>query len=80
MITAQEARKNTLDQLATAMNIELIKVEEQINKAIAAGKFALYGDGYLSIEVQRRLRELGYEVQTGIQYNESYYTVSWEVK
>lgn len=80
MIAAQEARKKTLDQLAKAMNIELANVDEQINKAIAAGKFSLYGDGGLSVEVQRKLRELGYTVQTGCQYNESYYTVSWEVK
>lgn len=53
-------------------------MEEQISLAISYGKFSISNDGSLQPETQKKLEELGYEVKTGTQYNESYYSVSWE--
>lgn len=50
----------------------------QINNAIAEGKDSISNDGYLQHETRLRLEELGYKVQPGSQYNESYYSISWK--
>ncbi len=50
---------------------------KQIDKTIANGKFSISNDGYLQSQTRKKLEELGYKVETGSQYNESYYSVSW---
>ena len=45
--------------------------------AIADGKFSISEDGCLKPETRKKLEELGYKIETGNQYNESYYSISW---
>ena len=40
--------------------------------------FSISDDGYLQPETTQRLEELGYNVQTGSQYNEQYWSISWK--
>lgn len=35
-------------------------------------------DGSLKPETRKKLEELGYKVETGTQYNEPYYSISWK--
>ena len=78
LLTAVEAHKKTQENIQNCVTIELQKLSEQINDAIAEGKYSITNDGYLKCETQRRLEELGYKVQTGSQYNESYYSIRWK--
>lgn len=75
--SASEANKmtnNTIDSHATQQLVELSKL---IRDAIADGKFSISKDGCLKPETRKKLEELGYKVETGTQYNESYYSISW---
>ena len=78
MISASDAKRRTQEQLNYMASIEVDNVMEQIEKAISNGKFVLYMDGSLSKHCRETLEKLGYKVGSGSQYNESYYTVSWE--
>lgn len=77
MLSASEAKKKTQDSINDRVTKELDKLNKQIDKAIARGSFSISNDGILQSETSKRLESLGYRVQTGSQYNESYYNISW---
>lgn len=54
------------------------EVATAINTAIALGKKSIGGSGRLEASVRTKLQEMGYQYSTGTQYNESYWSVSWE--
>ena len=60
---------NAIDSCTTQQLTELCK---SIREAIADGKFSISEDGYLKLETRKKLEELGYKVETGTHYNESY--------
>lgn len=75
--SASEANKmtnNTIDSCTTQQLAELSKL---IRDAIADGKFSISEDGSLKPETRKKLEELGYKIETGNQYNEPYYSISW---
>ena len=75
---ASEANKmanNVIDNRTTQQLAELSKL---IRDAIADGKFSISEDGCLKPEIRKKLEKLGYKVETGNQYNESYYSISWK--
>ena len=78
LLSADEARSKTLENIYNCVTTELHKLSEQINNAVAEGKYSISNDGYLQHGTRLRLEELGYKVQTGSQYNESYYSISWK--
>lgn len=78
LLAATEAHSKTQENIRNCVTTELHKISEQINNAIAEGKYSISNDGYLQYESQQRLEELGYKIQTGSQYNESYYSISWK--
>lgn len=78
LLAATEARNKTQENIHNCVTTELHKLSEQIDNAIAEGKYSISNDGYLQSETQQRLEELGYKIQTGSQYNESYYSISWK--
>lgn len=71
---ANNMTKHVIDGRTTQQLAELSKL---IKDAIADGKFSISEDGCLKPETQKKLEELGYKVETGNQYNESYYSISW---
>lgn len=77
MINASEARRKTENNINNCVTKELSEIMEQIDEAIEDGKFSISNDGCLKSETKQRLEELGYKVETGCQYNESYYSVRW---
>ena len=71
---ANNMTKHVIDGRTTQQLAELSKL---IRAAIADGKFSISLNGYLKSEIQKKLEKLGYKVETGTQYNESCYSISW---
>ena len=72
---ANNMTKHVIDSYTTQQLTELSKL---IRDAIADGKFSISEDGCLKPKTRKKLEELGYKVETGTQYNESYYSISWK--
>lgn len=78
MITAEEARKLTLEAKRNSLEQELEKIFEEIEAAIMDKKYSCSIKGSVSHDVREYLQSLGYQVSYGSHYNESYTTISWE--
>ena len=76
--SASEANKMTNNAIDSCTTQQLAELSKQIRAAIADGKFSVSLDGSLKPETRKKLEELGYKVETGNQYNESYYSISWK--
>ena len=72
-----EANKMTNNAIDSCTTQQLAELSKLIRNAIADGKFSISEDGCLNPEIRKKLEELGYKVETGSQYNESYYSISW---
>jgi hypothetical protein len=77
MITAEEARKETTNNLENFLTIELEDIEKKIREAIKQGYYSISEDGYLSSQSIKALEDVGFTVKAGSQYNEPYYSVIW---
>ena len=77
-ISAKEANAKTIEALNNCATKELDEIMSGIHKQANEGYFNYGGDGYLHDVTKERLKELGYKVETGSQYNEPYYSISWE--
>ena len=75
--SASEANKMTNHVIDSCTTQQLAELSKLIRDAIADGKFSISEDGCLKPEIRKKLEELGYKVETGNQYNESYYSISW---
>ena len=75
--SASEANKMTNHVIDSCTTQQLAEIQTLIRDAIADGKFSISEDGCLKPETRNKLEELGYKVETGNQYNESYYSISW---
>ena len=75
--SASEANKMTNHVIDSCTTQQLAELSKLIRDAIADGKFSISEDGCLKPEIRKKLKELGYKVETGSQYNESYYSISW---
>ena len=76
--SASEANKMTNHVIDSCTTQQLAELSKLIRDAIADGKFSISEDGCLKPEIRKKLEELGYKVETGNQYNESYYSISWK--
>ena len=77
MISAAEARGKTEAVRNNGVEREMEKIEHEIEEAIRNGDNNIALDGTISHPTANYMRQLGYEVQTGSQYNESYFTIKW---
>lgn len=77
LLGSTEARMKTNESNNKKVTIILNNIEQRINEAIEDGKYKIEGCGDLPYEVEKKLRELGYKIKTGVQYNEHYYRISW---
>lgn len=75
--SASEANEMTNSAIDSCTTHQLAELSKLIRDAIADGKFSISEDGCLKPETRKKLEELGYKVETGTQYNEPYYSVSW---
>lgn len=78
--SASEANKMTSNAIDSCTTQQLIEISKSIRDAIADGKFSINEDGYLKPKTRKMLEELGYKIETGTQYNVSYYIISWGTK
>lgn len=76
--SASEANKMTINAIDSCTTQQLAELSKFIRDAIADGKFSISEDGSLKPETRKKLEELGYKVETGCQYNEPYYSISWK--
>ena len=76
--SASEANKMTNNAIDSCTTQQLAELSKLIRTAIADGKFSISEDGSLKPETRKKLEELGYKVETGTQYNEPYYSISWK--
>lgn len=77
MTTASEARKKTEAVRNNGVKRDVERIEREIQEAISKGDNNIALDGVISRPTAEYLRSLGYEVNTGSQYNESYFTIKW---
>ena len=77
MISADDAREKTEAIRNSVVERELERIEHEIDEAIRKGDNNIALDGSISPLAANHLRQLGYEVCTGSQYNESYFTIKW---
>ena len=78
MLTAKEAKEMALVNKDNLSAKERADLEKQINEAVLNGELSISNNSVLQDETVARLIELGYEVTTDVQYDSSYYTISWE--
>jgi hypothetical protein len=75
--SALEANKMTNRVIDNCAEQQLAEISKLIKAAITDGQFSISEDGSLKPEPRKKLEELGYKVETGIQCNEPYYSISW---
>lgn len=75
--SVSEANKMTNNAINSCTTQQLAELFKLIRDAVADGKFSISKDGCLKPETRKKLEELGYKVETGSKYNESYYSISW---
>ena len=76
--SASEANKMTINAIDSCTTQQLAELSKFIRDAIADGKFSISEDGSLKPGTRKKLEELGYKVEIGNQYNESYCIISWK--
>ena len=80
--SASDAKEMTSQWISDCVNRQLVAVFELIKDATTEGKFSTsYSDitaGPLMPGTLKKLEELGYKIETGTQYNEKFYNISWE--
>ena len=77
MLTAKEAKKQA-ESIKLDFTEELYEIEKCIDEAILLGCFSVTRAGYIHPNIRRYLEKYGYIVKTGSQYNEPYFSISWE--
>lgn len=75
-LIAERAREIAIEKHKQEAYQILSKIEDEANK----GKFDMTIGIYLNAVAQKILKDLGYEVKTGSHRNESYTTISWNLK
>ena len=80
VLLAHETNKMTNENIERDCTRQLMEVSTEIRNASTDGKFSISKDGCLKPETRKKLEELGYKVETGTQYNEPYYSISWREK
>ena len=77
MISAKEAREKSEQNKQNILNKEMAIIEEEINKAIVKGQDYTCIGSEISSRAKQILEQLGYKVERGRQYNESYTSIEW---
>lgn len=77
MITAAEARKQSENKNNSLIHEQMTKVEAAVKDSVSRGLFGCYVSSPLDDRVVNKLRELGYEVNIGSDYNDVSYCIKW---
>lgn len=78
ILSAKEARMLTEKYMEETIASQLGEIGTKIAYAVKNGDESVTLEGTLNKNVREKLEKiLKYKVETGTQYNESYYTISW---
>ena len=75
--TAEEARERSDKWLALKKQAEMEKIAKEIERVIENGGHTAYCGWCVDAEIKEKLKELGYTVTLGSQYNESWTSIEW---
>ena len=78
LLSAEESRKRADEAVDNALIKELQEIATKINAASKEGNYLYSDDGCLKPKTREKLEELGYKVEVGNQYNQSWYSISWK--
>ena len=78
LLSAEESRKRADEAVDNDIKKQLQEIATEINAASKEGKYSYSEDGCLKPKTREKLEELGYKVEVGSQYNQSWYSISWE--
>lgn len=78
LLSAEESRKRADEAVDNALIKELQEIATKINAASKEGNYSCSDDGCLKPKTREKLEELGYKVEVGNQYNQSWYSISWK--
>lgn len=79
MISASTAYDRTIRNIQNNTTEEMESISKEISNAIQENKFRIILNK-LSNESREQIESLGYKVESGFQYNDWYYVISWEKK
>lgn len=77
IISADNARERAMCCNTQATKLQLKEISDRIKADADNGKTSSSFSGTILPQVSSELSELGYEIERGSQYNESYYIVRW---
>lgn len=77
MISAKQARKQSEQYSKSELDKEIEMIEQKILYATIQGKNYVYIEPAISTSAKQMLKQLGYKIEYGQQYNESYTNIEW---
>ena len=78
MITAQEARNISNEAYRKQIDAELVSIMPKIEAAMRKGEYSCWiNETNISSATRTYLEELGYEIISSTQYNETEYKIEW---
>ena len=77
MISANQAREQSEHYFESKLDKEIEMIEQKILYATTQGKNCVYIEPAISTSAKQMLKHLGYKVEHGQQYNESYTNIGW---
>ena len=80
MISANQAREQSEHYFESKLDKEIEMIEQKILYATTQGKNCVYIEPAISTSAKQMLKQLGYKVEYGQQYNESYTNIEWKVR
>lgn len=78
ILSAEDAYEEIKLAIANNISKEIEQIINDIREATMNCKTYISKDGVLSAETKELLKKKHYKVETGSQYNEPYYTISWD--
>ena len=77
MLSAEEARAKAETAVARHIEYELSFFADKIEEACNEGEMSVSYDGTISRQAKQESEKLGYKVEIGSQYNQSYVVIKW---
>lgn len=78
MITAQEARNISNEAYRKQIDAELVSIMPKIEAAMRKGEYSCWiNETNISSATRTYMEELGYEIISSTQYNETEYKIEW---
>ena len=77
MISAKQARKQSEQYSKSELDKEIEMIEQKILYATTQGKNYIYIEPAISTSAKQILKQLGYKVEYGQQYNDTFTKIEW---